>query len=272
MTFFKTRLFRSIVLLITSIAILVAGVLLPDLLISHNMDNHIDNVEYIKKDDLHPYGENFFEIERKLTTLIASYKDIFYEYDSDESIVDELVILDGMVYPASEFDAETYFMVWDYDDAIGSVQNSFNVGYADLLKFANSWNSDIYEDILPANIMNRTIYEGEGWTICSISFYNQNNDHNGMIAFDAETGLPIDIRISVRNTSTLWIRLLWYSLITAFSETSGMEFTSPHSIIHDFGPDYDSSNQAYNYDSSITINSYSTPSEGVGYFIHFYLK
>ena len=66
------RTLKSIVVILTALSILAAGVILPDLLINRKLEGQIKAKNYIESEDMHRYGEEFFESKEQLFLMVAA--------------------------------------------------------------------------------------------------------------------------------------------------------------------------------------------------------
>ena len=235
------RLLKSVAVFLTAVAILVAGVILPDLLLERNMKNKVNEVTYVERDELRPYGDSVFEVQQRLQSIILHSGEVQY---ADPEIA-------------------TDYYTWDYDDCYPSLQNDFNTSYGKLLKFMNTWDSDLYDDAIAENITSRWIYESDTWALCQINFYDARRQHDGTIFFDMRTGLPVDIYLGARYISQLRIENIWTSLIAAYSDETGVEFSRSNALM---------SGTATSYDGTVSLVYEPILSDGGSTVLHFYLK
>lgn len=246
------RLLRTVAVFLTAIAILAAGILLPDLLLERSMNSHVDDVEYVRKDELHPYGENFFEVQQNLLSMSSHREEVIQTiYENPEYNGD--VAIDDMTPIAA--DADTY-----------------DSGYAGFMNFVGNWNKDLYADILPENGVMQSMVYGETWELCYAQFYNPDTENFIAVVYDPLTGLPVDIEITIRYVSTLRIEKFWTGFLETYSSETGMEFTRDSFQTASFNNEYSLSSTAHNFDGSVSLNCDASLEEGVGYIIHFYLK
>ena len=265
------RILRSIVVILAAIALLTAGVLLPDLLLNRSMNSKLDNVEYITTDELHPYGGAFYETQERLTTLADHYKEIelMGEYYGG-------VELDGIVAPSEEPMTDDPMIEWEYDGAPSSLMTEYDTAFTKLLKFTETWNKDLHESLeKDENILYQRMYTGEGWEIFIVEFLSFDQGLYGQIAFDAQTGLPVDIIVSVEYTSTLRLEKLWTSYVESFENETHIEFLQSSNLIPDFGPNYNTTVRAISFDGSVTLccdSEINDDISGTGYILHFYLE
>ncbi|MBR2524775.1 MAG: hypothetical protein IKE53_10125 [Clostridiales bacterium] len=72
------RTLKSIVVILTALSILAAGVILPDLLINRKLEGQIKAKNYIESEDMHRYGEEFFESKEHLNKVLLHAGEVWH--------------------------------------------------------------------------------------------------------------------------------------------------------------------------------------------------
>lgn len=251
------RTLKSIVVILTALSILAAGVILPDLLISRKLEGQIKAKNYIESEDMHRYGEEFFESKEHLNKVLLHAGEVRASTDFSYNENDEGGIA---MEPVTEAP------VTDVTD------DRFESGYYRLLDFLAGWNQAVYTAFSRENVYETNEVSFEDGTVLGIvQCADISGLNGGMIIFDTETGIPLDAELYVYNSGSIGIEELWHGLASCYSGKTNMDFDPGERIYGATEPGIVNIRYAGNDDGSIKV-TWEGVSNNELYFIHFYLE
>lgn len=188
--------------MLVTAAIVAAGIMIPDRLLSVKRAMLYNNQEAVAADDIEPFGEAYNSTKNRLLSVIR------FQNERDSHDIDVVCV--------------------DRNDKSNGIDGAalYQNGIEKLSRFFDkidgvSFNEDNIEFVTVIKADNRDIYEME------IDIYGGSDDmyaaYDMDIASDVDSGLPITCTIFF--TQYMDLAELWKSVLSAYQDTMGIDWT-----------------------------------------------